>query len=65
MNVRLKTGEGVPLHGHICCKCEQFKQCLQGVRKVGNEPSQIIFSCPECLDKERDEYEARLATVEN
>lgn len=55
-----KTGEGVILHEHVCDKCGQVKQCIPGFQQVGNEKPQEIFSCPECLDRERDEYLGRL-----
>lgn len=57
----MRTGEGVPMSLHFCGKCGEAKPCIQGVRQVGNEPAEIIYSCPKCLDRERDEYEARLA----
>lgn len=57
----MKTGEGIPLHDHICEACEEFKPCLIGVRQVGSERPVEIFKCPDRLDRERAEYEARLS----
>lgn len=48
------------LHDEICDKCKVLKPCMQGFRQVGNEQPEVIFECPECTKRIREEYEARL-----